>query len=201
MKQPVQLLLASGSPRRAELLTQAGIRFRVCVTDVDESRLDGEEPEAHVRRLAVEKARAGLEICGPGLPSLGADTVVLLDGEILGKPRDREEAAAMLKRLSGRTHQVLSAVALAMPDGYARDALNTTRVTFAPLPEPFIEWYCQTGNPTDKAGAYAIQGAVGQYVPRIDGSYSGVMGLPLFETCALLRAAGVLPQAEQNTIQ
>lgn len=200
MKQSVQLLLASGSPRRAELLTQIGIGFRVCVTDVDESRLDGEEPEAHVRRLAIEKARAGLEICGPGLPSLGADTVVLLDGEILGKPCDREEATTMLKRLSGRTHQVLSAVALAMPDGDARDALNTTRVTFAPLPEPFINWYCQTENPTDKAGAYAIQGAVGQYVSHIDGSYSGVMGLPLFETCALLRAAGVLPRAKRNTI-
>ena len=193
MKQPVKLLLSSGSPRRAELLTQVGVRFRICVTNVDEGRLDGEAPETHVRRLALDKARAGLEICGPELPSLGADTVVLLNGEILGKPCDREEAVTMLKRLSGRTHQVLSAVALVMPDGHARDALNTTRVTFAPLPEPFIEWYCQTENPTDKAGAYAIQGAVGQYVLRIDGSYSGVMGLPLFESCALLRAAGVLP--------
>ncbi|HSM69767.1 MAG TPA: Maf family protein [Xanthomonadales bacterium] len=193
MKQPVKLLLSSGSPRRAELLTQVGVRFRICVTNVDEGRLDGEAPETHVRRLAWDKARAGLEICGPELPSLGADTVVLLNGEILGKPCDREEAVTMLKRLSGRTHQVLSAVALVMPDGHARDALNTTRVTFAPLPEPFIEWYCQTENPTDKAGAYAIQGAVGQYVLRIDGSYSGVMGLPLFESCALLRAAGVLP--------
>ena len=193
MKQPVQLLLASGSPRRAELLTQAGVRFRTCVTDVDESRLAGEAPEAHVRRLAFDKARAGLQNCGPELPSLGADTVVLLDGDILGKPRDLEEAATMLRRLSERTHQVLSAVALVMPDGDMRHALNTTRVTFAPLPEPFIEWYCQMEKPTDKAGAYAIQGAVGQYVSRIDGSYSGVMGLPLFETCVLLRAAGVLP--------
>lgn len=201
MKQPAQLLLASGSPRRAELLAQAGIRFRVCVTNVDESRLDGEAPDAHVRRLADSKARAGLEICGPGLPSLGADTVVLLDGDILGKPRDREAAATMLKRLSGRTHQVLSAVALAMPDGDTRQTLNTTRVTFAALPEPFIEWYCQTEDPTDKAGAYAIQGAVGQYVSHIDGSYSGVMGLPLFETCAMLRDAGVLPCAKRNTIQ
>jgi septum formation protein len=192
MKPSAQLLLASGSPRRAELLAQAGIRFKVCVMGLDEGRLDGELPEVHVQRLAFDKASAGLEICGPGLPSLGADTVVLLDGQILGKPRHREEAATMLRRLSGRSHQVLSAVALIMPDGDGRQALNTTRVTFAPLPEPFIESYCRMENPTDKAGAYAIQGAIGQFVAHLDGSYSGVMGLPLYETCAMLRAAGVL---------
>lgn len=192
MKQTQTLLLASGSPRRAELLEQVGIRFEVVVTDTDERRLSGETPPAYVRRLAAEKAAAGLALSATPLPALGADTIVLLDDKILGKPRDLDEAATMLRWLSGRDHQVMSAVAVSLPGGDTRVALNTTRVTFAALPEDFIHWYCEVVETLDKAGAYAIQGPAGQFVARIDGSYSGVMGLPLYETCGLLREAGVL---------
>lgn len=192
MKQAKTLLLASGSPRRAELLDQVGIRYRVIVTDVDEQGRPGEEPADYVCRLAAEKAAAGLEMSAEPMPSLGADTVVLLDDQVLGKPRDLAESAAMLERLSGRSHQVLSAVGLVMPGGARRVDLNVTTVTFAPMPDAFIRWYCAHVETLDKAGAYAIQGPAGQFVRRIEGSYSGVMGLPLFETCALLRALGVL---------
>ncbi|NND44821.1 MAG: septum formation inhibitor Maf [Xanthomonadales bacterium] len=192
MKQAKTLLLASGSPRRAELLNQVGIRYRVIVTDVDEQRRPGEEPADYVCRLAAEKAAAGLAMSAEPMPSLGADTVVLLDDQVLGKPRDLAESAAMLERLSGRSHQVLSAVGLVVPDGARRVDLNVTTVTFAPMPDAFIRWYCAQVETLDKAGAYAIQGPAGQFVRRIEGSYSGVMGLPLFETCALLRALGVL---------
>lgn len=192
MNQSRTLLLASGSPRRAELLTRAGIRFEVTVTDVDETVCDGEAPPEYVRRLALEKAVAGKAMAGPDLPVLGADTVVLLEGEILGKPEDTRAAIRMLERLSGKDHQVLSAVALLTPDGGVHEALNTTLVRFAPMPAKFIEWLCESEHVLDKAGAYAIQGAAGQFIERIDGSYSGVMGLPLHETCSLLRAGGVL---------
>ena len=192
MRQTQTLLLASGSPRRAELLRQVGIRFEVAVADVDESRLDGESPQAYVQRLAGEKAAAGQPLALSTMPVLGADTVVLLDGEILGKPGDLDEAARMLQSLSGKEHRVLSAVVLMMPDGRAHAALNTTRVRFGVMPPAFVDCLCRTEPLLDKAGAYAIQGAAGQFVEHIDGSYSSVMGLPLFETCSLLRAGGIL---------
>jgi len=192
MKQNSQILLASASPRRSELLAQIGLQFSVVVTDIDETRREGEEPTAFVKRLAGEKALAGLQMSAIKAPALGADTVVLLDDLILGKPVDREDAADMLRMMSGRAHLVLSAVALARSPEQVDVVLNETRVTFAELPDDFIQWYCTTDEPLDKAGAYAIQGHAGQFVSNIEGSYSCVMGLPLFEAGQLLRAAGIL---------
>ena len=186
------IVLASGSPRRRELLKQLPVDFEVVVTDVDESLIEGESPRDYVLRLARAKALAGFAKAGGRLPALGSDTIVLLDGNILGKPGSRAEAASMLKRLSGRTHQVYSAVALAVDAKTVLDALNITAVTFAEMPAAWISRYCQTEEPMDKAGAYAVQGGTGQYISRIEGSYSGVMGLPLFETAGLLRGAGLL---------
>jgi len=187
-----RILLASGSPRRRELLAQLPIDFDALAMDIDESYIDGESPSEHVTRLARAKAMAGFRHGKSGLPALGSDTIVLLDGEILGKPQSRRDAENMLGRLSGRSHQVYSAVALAVSADTLFDALNITTVTFAEMPAPWIRQYCQTDEPMDKAGAYAVQGGTGQFISRIDGSYSGVMGLPLFETAALLRGAGLL---------
>ena len=192
MKQDTQIMLASGSPRRSELLTQIGLAFTVIVTNIDESERDGESPGEYVKRLAMEKALAGLKMSRLEIPVLGADTVVLLDDRILGKPANRSEAADMLRRMSNRDHLVLSAVALARTGPRVDVILNSTRVTFSTLPDEFINAYCSTDEPLDKAGAYAIQGRAGQYVSHIEGSYSGVMGLPLYETGTLLQAAGVL---------
>ena len=186
------IVLASGSARRRELLTQIGISFEVQVTDIDESRRDGEPPFDYVERLALEKARAGREMSGSRMPVLGADTIVLLDDQILGKPADRAEAAEMLRMLSNRDHEVLSAVAVNVPERPPEVLVNTTRVTFSEIPEAFILRYCADDEPLDKAGAYAIQGEPGIYVSRVEGSYSGVMGLPLFETGRLLKSAGVI---------
>lgn len=186
------IILASGSARRKELLTQIGVSFSVLVTDTDESRREDEPPLDYVQRLALEKADAGRQLSGSDKPVLGADTVVLLDDLILGKPADREEAAGMLRMMSGRDHLVLSAVAINQATDGAQVLVNSTRVTFAKMPEEFIQRYCSSDEPLDKAGAYAIQGEPGMYVSRIEGSYSGVMGLPLFETGRLLAAAGVI---------
>ena len=186
------ILLASGSPRRRELLKQLAVRFSVAATDVDESIIDGETPRDYVLRLSREKALAGFTQSGGMMPALGSDTIVLLDGEILGKPVSREEAENMLQRLSGQTHHVYSAVALALKADNILDTLNITAVTFGDMPLEWISQYCQSDEPMDKAGAYAVQGATGQYIRRIEGSYSGVMGLPLFETAELLRRAGLL---------
>ena len=185
-------MLASGSPRRSELLTQIGLAFTVIVTNINESERDGESPGEYVKRLAMEKALAGLKMPRLEIPVLGADTVVLLDDRILGKPANRSEAADMLRRMSNRDHLVLSAVALARTGPRVDVILNSTKVTFSALPDEFINAYCSTDEPLDKAGAYAIQGLAGQYVSHIEGSYSGVMGLPLYETGTLLQAAGVL---------
>lgn len=192
MKQTSPLILASGSPRRSELLSLLGLQFQVAVTDIDESVVKGESPQEYACRLAREKALAGQRLSEIRLPSLGADTVVLLDGKILGKPVDRQHAENMLKALSGRDHEVLSAVALASVQGEVRVMLNTTRVAFSVLSKQFIASYCAGDEPMDKAGAYAIQGELGMYISCIEGSYSGVMGLPLFETGVLLRSAGIL---------
>ena len=186
------ILLASGSPRRRELLKQLAVTFKVAVADIDESVIEGETPEDYVVRLAREKAQAGFEQNGGLMPALGSDTIVLLDGQILGKPESRAEAESMLQSLSGQTHHVYSAVALALKSDNVMDTLNITAVTFGKMPTQWIKQYCQSDEPMDKAGAYAVQGGTGQYIRRIEGSYSGVMGLPLFETAELLRRAGLL---------
>ena len=186
------ILLASGSPRRRELLRQLAVNFEVAAADIDESLVEGEIPRDYVLRLSREKALAGFSQSGGRLPVLGSDTIVLLDGEILGKPETRKEAESMLKRLSGRTHEVYSGVALVLDPQTVLDTLNVTSVTFGDMPAVWIRKYCQGDEPMDKAGAYAVQGGTGQYISRIDGSYSGVMGLPLYETAELLRRGGLL---------
>jgi septum formation protein len=186
------LYLASASPRRRELLAQIGLRFEVLPVEVDEASRPGEAPEALVRRLALEKARAGRARLSAGdrLPVLGADTEVVLDGEVLGKPRDEEDAAAMLARLSGRSHQVLSAVAVASPAGETVRLCAST-VWFRETTAAERQAYCATGEPLDKAGAYGIQGFAAVFVARLEGSYSGVMGLPLYETAEVLAETGL----------
>lgn len=186
-----QLVLASTSPRRRELLTQLGVNFEVLAIAVDEQPLPGELATDHVCRLALAKARAAAAQLAPQVCVLGADTVVVLDGEIFGKPVDRDDAAAMLRRLSGRTHTVLSAVAR-MQGGAHIVHLSESQVTFRTLLPAEIAAYCDTGEPLDKAGAYAIQGLAAAFIRHLEGSYSGVMGLPLFETADLLAGAGVL---------
>jgi septum formation protein len=187
-----RLILASASPRRSELLRQVGVDFRVVVAEVDESVLPGEEPADYVRRVARDKALAIQASEGGTLPVLGADTAVVLDGHILGKPGSPAEARAMLRRLSGRTHEVYSAAVLLQAGQPARDCLSISRVTFARLDAEWIDAYSDTGDPMDKAGAYGVQGRAAEKISRIEGSFSGVMGLPLYETCELLRQAEVL---------
>jgi len=185
-QQTPDIFLASHSPRRRELLEQLGVRFRSVEQNADESLHSGESPEVYVIRLALEKARAGhAALAGDLANVLGADTAVVLDGEILGKPADREEALDMLTRLSGRSHRVLTGVA--MVDG-EREAtrLSVSTVTFRDLGERELSLYWESGEPKGKAGAYAIQGRGGVFVEQLEGSYSGVMGLPLFETGDLL---------------
>lgn len=186
-----RLILASASPRRRELLSLFELDFDVEPAHIDESPAANEAPEAHVRRLAREKALA-IHARFPGCFVLGSDTAVVIAGECLGKPADDDEARAMLRRLSGREHQVLSAVALVGPDGASRERLRATRVELAQLPPAWIERYVASGEPHDKAGAYGIQGSAGIWVRSITGSYSAVVGLPLFVTGELLREAGLL---------
>ena len=186
------IMLASASPRRRELLGQLGVRFTTAPANIDETRIDGEIPRDYVLRMAREKALAGFEQ-GLGLmPVLGSDTIVLLDGRILCKPESRAEAESMLQALSGQTHQVYSSVAVIVKPDEVLETLNITAVTFGEMPPDWIREYCKSDEPMDKAGAYAVQGGTGQYISRIEGSYSGVMGLPLFETAELLRRAGLL---------
>jgi septum formation protein len=183
-----QIALASRSPRRRELLAQIGVRHRVVDVDVDESVLCAEVPAEYVLRLALAKARAGHDL-DPALPVLGADTAVVVDGAILGKPGDRGEALAMLERLSAREHRVLTAVALVGEREATR--LSVSHVRFRAVQPDEAAAYWATGEPADKAGAYAIQGLGALFVESLSGSYSGVMGLPLFETAELLRHAGI----------
>lgn len=186
--QQASIYLASGSPRRRELLAQIGVSYQILSVAVDETPLAGEDPSHYVSRLALAKARAGhASLQGLALrPVLGADTSVAVDGTILGKPRDRTEGLAMLAALSGRTHRVLSAVALVAG---AREAarVQESQVRFRPLTASECQAYWDTGEPADKAGAYAIQGRAAAFIIELIGSYSGVMGLPLFETSELLR--------------
>jgi septum formation protein len=184
---PPLLVLASRSPRRRELLWQIGVPHHVAAADIDEQPLPGETPADCVQRLALAKART---VPPAGLPVLGADTAVVLDGQMLGKPADRAEGVAMLRRLSGRTHRVLTAVALVDAHG-SRLAVSASEVEFRVLAEAECQRYWDCGEPRDKAGGYAIQGLGAVFISALRGSYSGVMGLPLFETAALLAAAGV----------
>ena len=177
----VSLYLASGSPRRRELLTQLGLTFERLITDVEEQRQPNEAADAYVRRLANDKACAGVTLAEHDLPVLGADTIVVLNGEVLEKPRNAEHAAEMLGKLSGQTHQVMTAVAL-VDRQQALDCLVTTDVTFRNLTASDIREYITTGEPMDKAGAYGIQGMGGNFVRKINGSYHAVVGLPLVET-------------------
>jgi septum formation protein len=186
------ILLASGSPRRHELLKQLDVSFSIAASNIDESMNEGEAPKNYVLRMAREKALAGLEQTMGLMPSLGSDTIVLLDNRVLGKPESRAEAESMLQALSGQTHQVYSSVAVALSPDQVLETLNITAVTFGKMPPGWIKKYCQSNEPMDKAGAYAVQGGTGQFIRRIEGSYSGVMGLPLFETAELLRKAGIL---------
>ena len=183
--------LASGSPRRRELLQQIGVPFRVVGAAVDEAVWSGEVPAAYVARLAAAKADLGWERNRDAIgPVLAADTSVVLDATILGKPADREEAEAMLRQLSGRTHEVLTAVALRTVDGL-RSRISRSEVTFRRIAAAEARAYWDTGEPCDKAGAYAIQGRAAVFIAELRGSYSGVMGLPLFETAELLSEAGL----------
>jgi septum formation protein len=182
-------VLASASPRRAELLRQIGADFLPRAVDLDETPLPAERPEDYVLRLALAKALAAHSQDG-ALPVLGADTTVVVDDSILGKPVDEDDAVAMLMALSGRHHQVFTGVA--MVDGMRRETrLSVTDIVFATLTEAQCRRYWRTGEPTDKAGAYAIQGLGAVFVTRMSGSYSGVVGLPLLETRELLDLFGI----------
>ena len=182
------LILASQSPRRAELLRQVGIDFRIEPAAIDEEHQYGESAEDYVRRIACAKTEA-VRHSHPGSPILGADTAVVLDDRILGKPRNREDAISMLMALSGRTHRVLTGVALAAQSTDYR--LSASRVRFRHVEPTEAEAYWETGEPADKAGGYAIQGIAAGFIEHIEGSYSGIMGLPLFETLQILRMIGV----------
>ena len=197
-----QVILASASPRRAQLLRQVGIEPACRPAAIDESPRKQEDPVAYSLRLAKGKAAAIVDALNNAelrdslslidVPVLGSDTIVVLDGALLGQPRDTEEACAMLQALSGRTHQVTTAVAVWHQHRW-QQAVSTSEVHFRPLSEAEIRAYVATGEPLDKAGAYAIQGYAAAFVPRIEGSFSGIMGLPLFETLALLKNVGVIP--------
>jgi septum formation protein len=192
--QPQSLLLASASPRRRDLLRQIGLEPQIVATNVDESRLAGEAPANYVERLARLKAETAWQRLPPERPQtiLAADTAVVLDGEIFGKPASRAEALEMLARLSDRTHDVLTGVALRTVRG-THVRLNVSHVTFRALQPDECEAYWQSGEGTDKAGGYAVQGLAALFISAIDGSFSGVMGLPLYETAELLRGAGIDP--------
>lgn len=189
MPQTPQILLASASPRRRELLAQIGVRFEVLAVAADEFPRPGEIPEAYVRRVAAEKSRLAQQMRSE-IAVLAADTEVVLEGEVFGKPRDFGHALTMLQRLSGREHRVLSALSLRQGDRHW-EGLSESRVSFRSLTAKEIAAYWETGEPCDKAGAYAIQGRAAVWIERLAGSFSGVMGLPLYETANLLREAGI----------
>jgi septum formation protein len=196
----IRLVLASASPRRAELLRAAGFAFDVIVGDVDESVHAGETPAHYVRRLAADKSAAAMRMMRAALKRrdadapiiLGADTTVVVDGDILGKPAHDEDVAAMLRRLSGRWHEVLTGISLRCGTAEA-GRVETTRVLFASLSAADVAWYVGSGEGRDKAGAYAIQGLASRFIPRIEGSYSNVVGLPVAAVVELL------PEIRQRT--
>ena len=196
------IYLASRSPRRRDLLKQLGVKFDPLLlrlsgprgTDIDETQRPGEPAADYVHRTACEKAAFGLRVLGMrsmvNRPVLAADTVVIVDGEVLGKPADRVEAELFIKRLSGRTHEVRTVVALAM-EGPVMSETSVSSVTFRAVTDDEAQRYCATSEPYDKAGGYGIQGLAALFIERIEGSYTGVMGLPLFETGRLLSHAGI----------
>lgn len=181
-----QLILASASPRRRELLAQAGFTFEVRAADIDESRHAGEPPMDYVRRLALEKAQA-IATRNPGAVVLGADTTVVLEGEVLNKPADHADAERMLRLLSGRTHQVHTGLAVVGGPGH-QSHVETTDVVFRVIGEEELAAYLASGDPMDKAGAYGIQGYAARWIPRIEGDYFNVVGLPLAAVVRLLEA-------------
>ncbi|MEJ2612707.1 MAG: Maf family protein [Candidatus Thiodiazotropha sp.] len=193
MTRKPQIYLASRSPRRRELLSQIGIDYQLVDIEVDERLQSGELPLNYVQRLAADKAQAGLDasIGGSYLPVLAADTSVVVKGEVFGKPENRDHGVWMLRQLSGNVHQVYSAVALCAEAIEIR--VSISQVIFRAMSEVEIQAYWDTGEPVDKAGGYGIQGVGAQFVKRLEGSYSGVMGLPLFETAELLRHVGIEP--------
>jgi septum formation protein len=198
----LKLILASASPRRAEILRNAGIQFEICSRDVDESRLDNESPGDYVCRLALAKAVSAAER-NPNLDGdaliIGADTVVVVGSAILGKPASSDDAKRMLRSISGRVHEVHTGLALLETSGMRQRVVQEiTRVHFAHLGDQEIEGYIATGEPFDKAGAYAIQGLGGRYVTRIEGCYFNVMGLPLARLWTLLREFGLGNSAENQ---
>jgi len=186
------LILASASPRRHDLLSRIGLRFIVTPADIDESMLNGELPDDHVRRLATGKARAVSNIY-PGLWVLGADTIVVIDGRILGKPADRSEAATMLATLSSRMHEVFTGYAILNSEFPSQELSGVVRseVFIRSLTPDEISGYIDTGEPMDKAGAYAIQGVGSAIVERVSGSYTNVVGLPLCEVARDLKTLGI----------
>ncbi len=185
----MRLILASASPRRADLLNAAGFSFDVMPIEIDEQVLSAEPPTEYVARLAREKAYQ-VARRNSGRPVLGADTAVVVAGRILGKPADAAEASAMLQMLSGRSHDVLTGVALRL-DGREACEVACTRVRFLPLSAAEIAWYVASGEPFDKAGAYAVQGLASRFVESIDGSYSNVVGLPVATVYRLLKQLGL----------
>ncbi len=197
MNPPIQLLLASASPRRQELLRQIGLTFQVVRPEVPEQRQATESPRDYVQRVACDKALAGERLAAAmgaeGLPILAADTEVVLDTEVLGKPVDRAAGRVLLRRLAGRTHEVMTALCL-LQAGKPHTAVSVSRVTFGPLSDAEIERYWDSGEPADKAGGYGIQGRAAGFITHLDGSYSGVMGLPLFELTQILGEIGITPQ-------
>lgn len=187
----MRLILASSSPRRAELLHQIGVDFDIKSVEIDETPFNGEQPHEYVKRLAMDKAVATKAFYPEDdTLVLGSDTAVIFDGEILGKPNNKEHAVMMLKKLSGNSHIVLTSVAII---GCQQEhcIINESKVTFSTLTDSDIEWYWSTGEPKDKAGAYGIQGKAAVFISRLEGSFSGVMGLPLYETSQLLREHGL----------
>jgi len=190
----MRLVLASASPRRAELLRAAGFDFEAIPAHVDEAMDAEETPDGYARRVAQLKAEA-VAARAPGRPVLGADTIVVVDHQVLGKPADVDEAKQMLRLLSGRAHIVLTAVCLLNPAAGARrvqTGVARTTVEFAPLSPEEVDWYAASGEPLDKAGAYAVQGLAARFVTRIEGSYSNVVGLPVAVVYHLCTGAGLL---------
>ena len=195
------IYLASKSPRRRELLKQIGVHYELLMmreqsprVDVDEVPLRDESAHAYVQRIVMLKAAVAAKVMRerrlPLRPILTADTTVTMDGDVMGKPVDRDDAVRMLKRLAGESHQVLTAVAV-VADGEVKHVLSTSFVAFAPLSDEEIKRYVDSGEPMDKAGGYAVQGLAAKFIAKLSGSYSGVMGLPLYETATLLRQCGI----------
>ena len=197
-----KIYLASKSPRRRELLRQIGVEFEILMLReapgregaVSEDPLPGEAPDVYVKRIAREKAQAGWAAVEmrrlPLRPVLAADTTVTIDGQILGKPASANDALQMLLQLSGRTHEVLTAIAVIV-DGDLNEAFSRSEVTFEPIGDEALRKYCASTEPLDKAGSYGVQGRAAQFISHISGSYSGIMGLPLYETARLLNLAGI----------